>query len=519
MPVLLVRDRWPKVEQSIELELADVEGVYVLLDQLQVGFLLIGGNDRVLHDSFAARRMIPRASLAGTASALLGSEIHAELVAPILAGHSAGGKWREVRLPSRDGEAREVSIRSSAVRMPDGETAALLAILDVSAEVALQKQYKLLLDGQKEQNENLRRQIAAVLREHEDDLAQFNEIVQLAPTIFASFIVEASSAVDETGRLAQDGGAAEAVTSALREVHTLKGNARSLGLNFIGGRAHAIEELLVRARDRGGVPAVGDSALGELAEDLGRALQRASALRRRLGEHAVESTPSARAESLRVLAEVASKLSEALERIEPGHPAREAVAEAHAAFTSLTGLPLEHLFEYLRATAIRVAENEGREPPLIELSGGGIAVPPAIYHALSQALPHLVRNAVCHGIEPPEERASRGKSMIGHISLVARQVGPALQVWVRDDGRGLDRGALRRKAELLGVLDELVDDEQLDALLFRPGLSTSDKTTLERGRGLGAEAAQRAIEEIGGTIAVWSRPGGGVEFAITIPTP
>ncbi|HEY8143277.1 MAG TPA: ATP-binding protein [Kofleriaceae bacterium] len=514
-----MRERWPKVDASIELELADVERVYGLLDQLQVGFLLIGGNDRVLHDSFSARRMIPRSALAGTASALLGPEIHAELVAPILSGRSAGGKWREAQLPSRDsGEPMHVSVRSSAVRMPDGDTAALLAIVDVSAEVTLQQQYKLLIDGQKEQNEQLRRQIAAVLREHEDDLAQFNEILQLAPTIFASFIAEASNAVDETGRLAQGGGDAEAMSSALREVHTLKGNARSLGLNFIGGRAHAVEELLVRARDRGGVPPSGDSALGELADDLGRALQRASALRRRLGEHGVESTPAARAESLRVLAEVGSKLSEALDRIDAGHPARAAVAEAHAAFTSLTGLPLEHLFEYLRATAIRVAENEGREPPLIDVSGGGIAVPPAVYHALSQALPHLVRNAVCHGIEPPAERASRGKSMIGHISLVARQDGPDLQVWVRDDGRGLDRGALRRKAELLGVLDELVDDEQLDALLFRPGLSTSEQTTLERGRGMGAEAARRAIEEIGGTIAVWSRPGGGVEFAITIPT-
>jgi chemotaxis protein histidine kinase CheA len=301
-------------------------------------------------------------------------------------------------------------------------------------------------------------------------------------------------------------------------VHTLKGNARSLGLNFIGGRAHAVEELLVRARNRGGVPASGDSALAELADDLGRALQRASALRRRLGEQAVESSPAARAESLRVLAEVARKMKEALDHLEPGHPARAAVADAHSSFTSLTGLPLEHLFEYLRATAVRVAENEGREPPLIDVSGGGIAVPPAVYHALSQALPHLVRNAVCHGIEPPAERASRGKSMIGHISLVARQIGPDLQVWVRDDGRGLDRGALRRKAEMLGVLDELVEEEELDALLFRPGLSTSDQTTLERGRGMGAEAARKAIEDIGGTIAVWSRPGGGVEFAITIPT-
>lgn len=515
-----MRDRVDRIEASIDLELADVEGVYALLDQLQVGFLLIGRNDRVLHDSFAARRMMPRSALAGTAVALLGAELHAELVEPVLAGRSAGGRWREARLPHRDGDQEmHVSVRSSAVRMPDGDTAALLAIVDVSSEVSLQRHYRELLEGQKEQNERLRRQIAAVLREHEDDLAQFNEILQLAPTIFASFIVEASNAVDGTSRLARAGGDGEAVSSALREVHTLKGNARSLGLNFIGGRAHAVEELLVRARDRGGVPASGDGALAELAEDLGRALQRASALRRRLGEHAVESTPSARAESLRVLAAVGERLGEALARIEPDHPARAAVAEAQAAFTSLTGLPLEHLFEYLRATAVRVAENEGREPPLIDVSGGGIAVPPAVYHALSQALPHLVRNAVCHGIEPPEERASRGKSTIGHISLVARQDGPALQVWVRDDGRGLDRGALRRKAELLGVLDDLVDDEELDALLFRPGLSTSAETTLERGRGMGAEAARRAIEEIGGTIAVWSRPGGGVEFAITIPTP
>ena len=514
-----MRDRWPKIESSVELELADIEGVYSLLDQLQVGFLLIGGNDRVLHDNFAARRMIPRALLAGTAAALFGPEIHAELIAPILAGQSAGGKWREAEMPSRDGgEVTHVSVRSSAVRMPDGDPAALLAIADVSGEVTLQRHHKALLDLQKEQNEQLRRQIAAVLREHEDDLAQFNEILQLAPTIFASFIVEASSAVDQTDRLAAGGGDGEAISAVLREVHTLKGNARSLGLNFIGGRAHAVEELLVRARDRGGVPGSGDSALGELARDLDRALQRASALRRRLGEHAVESAPAARSESLRVLAAVASRLSEALDRIEPDHPARAAVAEARAAFTSLTGLPLEHLFEYLRATAVRVAENEGREPPLIDVSGGGIAVPPAVYHALSQALPHLVRNAVCHGIEPPAERASRGKSMIGHISLVARQDGPALQVWVRDDGRGLDRSALRRKAELLGVLDNLVDDAQLDALLFRPGLSTCDQTTLERGRGIGAEAALRAIEQIGGTIAVWSRPGGGVEFAITIPT-
>jgi len=512
-----MRDESPRIEPTIELELADVEEIYGLLDQLQVGFLLIGRSDRVLHESFAARRMFPRASLAGTAAELFGPEIHGELVAPILAGRSAGGKWREVELFAGD-RSMHVSVRSTAVRMPDGDTAALLSVVDVSSEVSLQRHYRELLARQQEQNEQLRRQIAAVLREHEDDLAQFNEILQLAPTIFASFIVEASNAVDETGRLAHAGGDGEAVSSALREVHTLKGNARSLGLNFIGGRAHAVEELLVRARDRGGVPATGDSALAELADDLGRALQRASALRRRLGEHAVESSPSARAESLRVLAAVASKMKEALDQLEPAHPARAAVAEAHAAFTSLTGLPLEHLFEYLRATAVRVAENEGREPPLIDVSGGGIAVPPAVYHALSQALPHLVRNAVCHGIEPPEERASRGKSMIGHISLVARQDGPDLQLWVRDDGRGLDRGALRRKAEMLGVLDELVEEDELDDLLFRPGLSTAEQTTLERGRGLGAEAARKAIEDIGGTIAVWSRPGGGVEFAITIPT-
>jgi chemotaxis protein histidine kinase CheA len=507
-------------DAAAELDLDDLEGVSGFLDQLQVGFVLVDADGAILRTSYSARRLIARSALSGSTSALLGDEIHADLVAPVLAGKSVGGRWRELELPNRDGgRPVHVSMRSSAVRMRDGAIGALLALVDVSSEVTLHRRYKALLAQQQEQNEELRRQIAGVLREHEDDVAQFNEILTLAPTIFASFVGEAQSAVDEVGRLAVEGGDGESLTSALRALHTLKGNARSLGLNFIAGRAHAVEDMLVRARDRGHLaPASqGDSALSELAADLGRWIDRARALRRRLGDPAVETTPGTRADSLRALSAVGSKLSEALELVAADHPARAALDDARAAFSSLTGLPLEHLFEYLRATAERVAESEGREPPLIEVSGGGIAVPPAVYHALSQALPHLVRNAVCHGIEGPEERLGCGKSMIGHISVVAREDGRALQLWVRDDGRGLDRGALRAVAETLGLLDALVSDEQLDALLFRPGVSTAAGTTLERGRGMGADAARQAIEEVGGTIAVWSRPGRGVEFAITIP--
>src|SRR5690606_19007468 len=215
--------------------------------------------------------------------ALLGDELFDELCAPVFAGRSAGGRWRELRLEIDDGSPLELSVRSIAVAWPDGTSGVLLAFTDISAEISVQRRYKELLARQQEINVELRHQIAAVLRDHEDDVAQFNELLQIAPGIFAAFVGEAERAVEAARRLATEGGGADDVAEALRALHTLKGNSRSLGLNFIGGRAHEVEEELLR-RGSDALDLTVVAGLGELVGDLHRSIERAAFLRARLGD-------------------------------------------------------------------------------------------------------------------------------------------------------------------------------------------------------------------------------------------
>jgi pSer/pThr/pTyr-binding forkhead associated (FHA) protein len=122
----------------------------------------------------------------------------------------------------------------------------------------------------------LRKMISDELSEHTDDISQFAEILQVAPTIFSAFVDEANLAAGRLEDLLETDHDSQRLAAAARSVHTLKGNARSLGLNFIGGRAHAIEELMAR---------IGDSraswrqreALADLLDDLRRAIRRAGA--------------------------------------------------------------------------------------------------------------------------------------------------------------------------------------------------------------------------------------------------
>jgi signal transduction histidine kinase len=503
------------------LELHQLEAVRGLLDLLQVGFALATPAGTFLFASYWTRRTLGRPVVQAGPRALLGDELHAELCESVFAGRSPGARWRELRLSPDGGSELELSVRSIAVALPDGTRGALLAITDISAEVSVQRRYKELLAKQQEINQELRRRIASVLREHEDDIAQFNELLQIAPTIFASFVAEAEEAVGAVSRLAERGGSTEQVVEALRAVHTLKGNARSLGLNFIGGRAHEVEEEFTR-QGHGDLDAAAarSSGLGDLVGDLRRAIERASLLRQRFGAHATETAGAAASlgvERVSAVVELGDRLSRALAALGPDHPARAELRAAQADLATLTAVPLEQLFDYLRATALQVAESEGREPPLVELSGGSIAAEPLAYLALSRALPHLVRNAVCHGLEPGDARARAGKPRAGRIGLNAHDERDALRVLVRDDGKGLDPDHLRAEAARIGVALEEPPGEDPLALIFHPGLSTAAETTMDKGRGMGASAARHAIEEAGGSLQVWSEPGQGVEFTITLP--
>jgi chemotaxis protein histidine kinase CheA len=484
----------------------DLQGVYPLLDLLQVGFVLIGDGGKVLHVSALARRTLGRRIDGATVRRILGEHCD-ELVDRILAGETWTTRWRDARLRSPEGDPLDLAIRSVRVDRDDGTRAALLAFYDVSVEVALHSRYKELLDRQEAINEELRRRIAEVLREHEDDHTQFHELLQIAPAIFASFVAEAEAAVRAVSSVAEADRLDDAATVvALRESHTLKGNARGLGLNFIAGRAHAVEEQLATARKLGRLPDRAGLAAG--IADLRRAIERATSLRGGLELGGGGGGGGDDGDGKVALDEVAAALDEADAALPAGHPLHERLARAHAAIDRMTRIPLSQLLHYLRTTARTAAAGTGQDEPTIDVRIGDVAVPPGLHAALQTALPHLVRNAVVHGLEPAAERIAAGKPAAGVITIEA-SLGDQLTVRLRDDGRGIDRARL---AEAAGDPDASVAD-----LVFRPGLSSRPSADLDAGRGMGALAARDAIVAAGGELRVETTPGRGTTFTAVLP--
>jgi signal transduction histidine kinase len=487
--------------------LGDLEGVYPLLDGLPVGFVLVDPDGEVHHLTQGARVLLGRRLRGEELQAMLG-DLYVDLVASVLAGRSTGVRWRERQVSPRAGVIVDVAVRSSAVGFPDGRTGALLAVDDVSVEVGLHKRYKELLARQEAINEELRRRIAEVLREHEDDLALFGELLQVAPAIFASFVGEAESAV-RAGRALLIGDELDdaAVVLALREAHTLKGNSRGLGLNAIAGRAHALEEIVVQARAQGRPPPRAE--LTAALADVERAIGRAVALR---GSWSGSGAGDAVAR-ITALDGAADQLAGALALL-GDHPARAEVAKALGVVDATARVKLSQLADYLRTVARTVATAVGCDPPELEVVGGDVAVPPRVHATLQTALPHLVRNAVVHGLEVGAERVSLGKAAAGRITLTAVLTDELLEVTIADDGRGLDRARLEAAARAHGVIATSLAD-----LVFAPGVSSRDGVDLDAGRGMGAAAARAAILEAGGTVEVSSTSGMGTTFAIRLPVP
>jgi chemotaxis protein histidine kinase CheA len=497
------------IENAIAL--SHLEGVYPLLDLLQVGFLVIDPGGELRHTSFLGARLLGRRLTADRLRQLL-ADAWDPLCAEVLAGRSAGERWRELVVPRPGGGLLHLSVRSVAIAFAPDHHGVLLAISDVSDVVEIHGRYNALMVEMQASNQALHRQIAAVLREHEDDLAQFNEIERVAPAIFASFAVEASDAVAEVRTLlARPRLDSDHVDAGLRATHTLKGNARGLGFNFIAGRAHAVEDMLRAARIAGRF-AHGDEA-AVLIDDLDRAIARAVALRSRLGANANEPGV-ARAAGVAATAAL-DTLAAARELLAADHPARTLIEQAAATLRPLGQVQLAQLFEYLRSTAVAVAGERGLDAPEVVIDGGAVEVSIAVHRALQQALPHLVRNAVWHGLEPAAERRGRGKATAGRVAVAARSDGGELLIEVGDDGRGLDRNRLRDQAAALGVA--IREAAALDELVFHPGLSTAGAVGMDAGRGYGAAAARAAVEQVGGKIRVRSVEGQGVTFTITVP--
>jgi two-component system chemotaxis sensor kinase CheA len=183
-------------------------------------------------------------------------------------------------------------------------------------------------------------------------------------------------------------------------------------------------------------------------------------------------------------------------------------------------VPVDHVFRRFPRVVRDLAHSGGKEVEL-EIRGGSTELDKSIVDALHEPLLHLVRNAIDHGIEPPDERLRAGKSRVAKLTLAAFYEGNHVHIVIEDDGSGIDVEKVRHRAVELGAvgrqeIDSLPQEEVLN-MIFRPGFSTKTSVSTVSGRGIGMDVVRGALESLKGTIDVNTKVGRGTGFLLRLP--
>jgi two-component system chemotaxis sensor kinase CheA len=353
-----------------------------------------------------------------------------------------------------------------------------------------------------------------------------------------------------------NGGDADAIAELFRDAHSIKGSAGMFGLDQIGALAGAMEDVLARSREGGAlspraIPALlgGADAIRAAVVDDARGVEPAARALRALhgGDPATPAVvaptpeaPSAPAPSpsangdppspapvldrrtssertLRVRAEKVDRLlatvgETALHDRRVGHlTARDALTDdalnqelerGQALIADLQDEVLD-----LRTLPLQTVVGGLTRDVRLELAGTDTPLDRSILDGIGDALVHLLRNAVSHGIEPPDEREALGKPRSGTVRIDARQQGSLVAVTCTDDGRGVADELLARVPPGGSLAD----------LLAEPGFSTAGGVSKLAGRGVGLDAVKRHVEGLGGVLEVSSQPGSGTVVTLLVP--
>ena len=442
-----------------------------ILEHMQQGILTLGSDLRINAGySRAACDLFGQSSLAGlTLAGLLGERAPAELgryLRLLFDSTTASPRLIERLNPLRShryydatGRERVVAFSFSRITSRAGVVQKVIVVMDDCTEL-----------------ERLNQVLEQKNREQWERLERAYRILSLPGDAFRDFVREARDA------LRAFDGAVHAPEAAdwdvtLRMLHSLKGNARVLGLDDLAQHAHALEESALRLAKKGG----GEARVA-LARD--RSLAFASALE-----------------------------------------------DGNQLFSHLTGLrdslearrenPLDELGSALEKLAEREAFSVQKRVKLTFAKQGAPALDASMLYRLRSALAQLVRNAVHHGIEPSAERVREGKTEVGEIRIELSGHEGKVQVSCTDDGRGIDVDGVKARALAQGLVvpgeAERMGRREALALILRPGLSTQEEAHMGAGRGIGMTVVTDVLEMLRGALEIHSEPGIGTEFRLTMP--
>jgi two-component system, chemotaxis family, sensor kinase CheA len=396
--------------------------------------------------------------------------------------------------------------------------------------------------------------------------------------VLSSFVAETQEGLDlmEQSLLAMESrsGGAELLDDIFRVAHTLKGNATSLEFDDLKGFAHATEDLLDVLREQNtDISADVISLLLKAVDEL-RALVAATTagnprltpeqqqLRKQIanevsgrsqrvvapqtkGERspagAVGTAPGTANRTLRTDIEkldrmlnltgeiviAQGRLRRMIEKIDVAEKRDilEVQGETERLFRDLQDevmrvrmVPIGAMLRQ-NLRSVRDLANSHSKLARVEVSGEDVEVDTTVLEHLKDAVLHMIRNAIDHGIETPPMRKKRGKNPCGLIKVSAAHVSGNVVVTLQDDGAGLNRARILQKAKEMGLFLNAnpVSDSELYQVLFRPGFSTAESVTDLSGRGVGLDVVRRNVEALHGTVEIASEEGRGTTITIRLP--
>lgn len=422
--------------------------------------------------------------------------------------------------------AKSMSQSEYQLKRADGGVADLRVDFEPIRDEQRVKRIMVLIEDLTEQKK-LERAIETKDREMAESLDHLAELAKLDPELYEALFDEAKEIIDRsTASLRMIREAADptrVIDGMFRDMHTLKGNAMSFGMVRIAAKAHWVEDAFSGLRQS--AANLGEAIIADTEEkvrELGELFQRLQKMASRVLQSGPKDSGEVRGDSGREMKlEIEQRAIDELigwaeAQLGVDGPARELVTRIR----SLSLVPISRVYHRFPKMVDDLADTLNKSVNPIELSGGEIGMEAKAFNQLANALVHLLRNAIDHGIEAPEVRIKNGKPAHGTISLRAYHDGDRLRLDLRDDGGGIDGERLVAIARAKGILaaDEHPTGAAALQLIFRPGFSTAAKTTDVSGRGVGMDAVKSILVELGGEIDVETRVGVGTTFKLWLPT-
>jgi len=352
------------------------------------------------------------------------------------------------------------------------------------------------------------RKLAAESAEQKYELEIIGEILGVTEDKFDQFMASSIAYKLEIENIIRDNpnGGIDAINAMFRNMHTIKGNARTYGLKNLTDKVHVTESVYDELRKpHSDIAWDQDSLLEDLANVRDMIERYAKTNEIKLGRK-----KSASKNTIQNLLMVDyQQIREAMELLEKTdhsniHELIVTKNKIHKTLKQLGTDSLSKSFATIIESLPAIAENLGKENPDVVIHDSNLQLKVAHLGVITDIFTHLFRNSLDHGIEMPEARLAKDKPAQGRIDLSLNSEDNYIKITLKDDGNGISLNKIREKAIISGLIkaDEILSDEDTVAMIFVPGFTTADKLTDISGRGVGMDAVAGFARKEGGFVKI-----------------